>query len=124
MALSLDKIGQGGKRTGKRNSAESAAPAEAAPRTPARPKERPWSQRGLARDGRSAKETRANGSVVSEEWMNLHEAPLFWIDVSKEARLASLQEKLLAIEKRATKLIRKPFDVLSSAKRRLRALIA
>lgn len=118
MALSLDKVGKTTKaKSKKKQSADSVAP------VPARPKERPWSQRGLARQGRSPKEGHGD-SHVNDDWMSLHEAPLFWIDFSTEARLAALQEKLLDLEQKATKLVRKPTELIAFAKKKLRSLIA
>ncbi|MCM2281837.1 MAG: hypothetical protein NDI61_08315 [Bdellovibrionaceae bacterium] len=129
MALSLDKVKKKSaapkkKKAGSEVSSRAATPAPPVKPTHTRPQERPWSQRGLAKAGRSPKERQASNSHVTDEWMALHEAPLFWIDVSTEAKLAALQEKLLDLEHKATALVEKPRRFLRSARRTLRALLS
>lgn len=66
----------------------------------------------MAKAGLSpTKERKAGESVMSEEWLEfseVHESPLFWIDISSESQLALIQDKLLRIEDRATDLIKTP----------------
>lgn len=125
MALSLDKIGQAGKRKKARMKASSPSmeSSPTAKATSARPKERPWSQQGLANGGRSQKERRTTDPSVNDESMGMREAPLFWVDISTKEKLADLQEKFLGLERKAVKLARAPGRILSSAKRKLRSLL-
>lgn len=105
MAMSLDKVA---KRNPKRKPKKTG----------------PWSQRGLAKEGRSPKSRHTRDAHLSDDWSSLHEAPLFWVDISQEARLAALQEALFELERKATRLARVPREILRSARRALRSFLS
>ncbi len=103
-------------------------PAELSPaQTSTRPQIRPWSQRGLAKEGRSPKERVGTNHHMNEEWMDLHEAPLFWMESSGESELAKLHEKiqkhLVEVEQFAIRFVQTPRELAAKAKTTLQTLV-
>ena len=64
----------------------------------------PWSQSGLAKVGRSRKQTTSEAHI-NDEWIHLHEAPLFWVDLAADSRLQVIQEKLCKIEDQCLRVL-------------------
>ncbi len=97
------------------------------PQSSSRPQVRPWSQRGLAREGRSPKERVGTNHHMNDEWIDLHEAPLFWLDPSGESDLAKIHEKiqnhLVEFEQFAARIAAAPRELACKAKTKMQALI-
>ena len=88
---------------------------------PRRPQIRPWSQRGLAKAGRSRKERLGlEGHHMNEDLINFNDAPLFWVDLPEKSPLSALQDRLLVLERKALALARLPKTIGGRAFARLR----
>jgi len=74
MAISLDRVQKSAAKKQNKKRRESTTAQE--PGTQARP----WSHRGLAREGRSPKERLGQGHAMHDELIEITDAPLFWLD--------------------------------------------
>lgn len=89
-----------------------------------RPQVRPWSKSGLAKSGRSPKDRIGSDHHMSDDWVGINDAPLFWVDLSSpDGRVATVLEMLARIERRAMAVARTPCNLVSAARTRLKALL-
>lgn len=97
---------------------------EAAVAAPTKERARPWSTSGLARQGLSRKEALGRDAHVSDEWAELHEAPLLWIDLTQgwaaaaHDRLSRAEERVRSLVDRSALLWRTAKWALSARKAR------
>lgn len=77
---------------------------------------RPWSVTDLSRPAtsRGRKSSVDTDAVMNEEWLSEHAAPLFWIDLESESKLARLQEHLVKLESRIDEKVIAPLKTLKN----------
>jgi hypothetical protein len=110
MSLGLNDVSKRKKPARRQAPASASGAGEGARPRPAKQRPaRPWSTAGLARQGESRSEA-ARGAHITDEWAQLHEAPLFWIDLGDGSQAAALYERILKLEEKIRGVARLPAD--------------
>lgn len=73
---------------------------------------KPWSQRGLAKVGKSRTAHLGADHFVNDEWISLHETSIGAVDVSNLNASGILINTVVEIEDRLIEAVSKPFEAL------------
>lgn len=72
---------------------------------------RPWSDTNLAQSNtRGATKNSVLDTAMNEDWLTLHAAPLFYIDLEQTTWMIAMQEALVKIEDRIQSSVLKPLQ--------------
>lgn len=75
---------------------------------------RPWSSTGLHRATRNRPRLSHADAAMSEEWISLHAAPLFYVDLKKNSLLLKLNDQLTKVEDQIKSSIVDPLRALQN----------
>ena len=73
---------------------------------------RPWTEESLAKHGSTKKRSTPTDATMNEEWINLHAAPLFWIDFTNDSGLARFHIEFGRVEEKIQAAIIEPLKAL------------
>lgn len=79
---------------------------------------RPWSSRGLAKEGKSRSKLYQSEDSMNQNWMDLQESPLFWYDLQQSPILTKIEEVLCGIEESVEPFISKPIEQYETLKKK------
>lgn len=79
---------------------------------------RPWSSRGLAKEGKSRSKLYKSDESMNQSWMDLQESPLFWYDLQQSPVLTKIEEVLCDLEDTVQPFIAKPIEQYETLKKK------